>query len=76
VDRDFTVITKQRIIDSGLGSDLICVGEQSLHAVPLFKMHARGSEPGRQEDYSMPHWMKFSFYTNDIRLATLPSYHV
>ena len=26
VDRDLNVITKQRIIDSGVGSDLICVG--------------------------------------------------
>ena len=55
VDRDLTVITKQRIIDSGVGSVLICVGEQPLHAVPLFNMHGRGTERGRQGDYLMPH---------------------
>jgi len=69
VDRDLSMITKQRIIDSGVGSDLICVGEQPLHAVPLFKMHARGSEAGKQEDYSMPHWMNLSFYTTDRKIG-------
>ena len=69
VDRDLTVITKQRIIDSGVGSDLICVGEQPLHAVPLFKMHTRGGEGGRQEDFSMPHWINLSFYTTQRKIG-------
>jgi len=69
VDRDLTVITKQRIIDSGVGSDLICVGEQPLHAVPLFKMHGRGAETGGHEDYSMPHWMNLSFFTTDRKIG-------
>lgn len=36
VDRQLTNITKQRIMDNGVGIDLICVGQEPLYAVPLF----------------------------------------
>lgn len=36
VDRQLTNITKQRVIDNGVGIDLICVGQEPLYAVPLF----------------------------------------
>ncbi|XP_055084696.1 GATOR complex protein DEPDC5 isoform X2 [Periophthalmus magnuspinnatus] len=66
VDRLLMILTKQRMIDNGIGVDLVCMGEQPLHAVPLFKLHNRLT-PGDSrvgDDYNLPHWINHSFYTS------------
>ncbi len=55
VSRDLSKTTKERVIDNGIGSDLVCLGEQPLHQVPLFKYAGT-------ETYSVPHWINLSFY--------------
>ncbi|CAG0888714.1 unnamed protein product [Darwinula stevensoni] len=71
VDRELTNITKQRIIDNGVGSDLVCLGEQPLHAVPLFKYHNKLPVHQSQvvDDFSMPHWINLSFYTSNKQMG-------
>ncbi|XP_071445788.1 GATOR complex protein Iml1 isoform X2 [Hetaerina americana] len=69
VDRELTNVTKQRIIDNGVGSDLVCVGEQPLHAVPLFKFHNKDSFMCAVDDYSMPHWINLSFYSSNKKVG-------
>ncbi|CRL03427.1 CLUMA_CG016236, isoform B [Clunio marinus] len=69
VDRELTNITKQRIIDNGVSSDLVCVGEQPLHAVPLLKFHYKDSSLTSVDDYSMPHWINLSFYSTNKKVA-------
>ncbi|XP_046389719.1 GATOR complex protein Iml1 isoform X2 [Ischnura elegans] len=69
VDRELTNVTKQRIIDNGVGSDLVCVGEQPLHAVPLFKFHNKDSFMSAVDDYSMPHWINLSFYSSNKKVG-------
>uniref|UniRef100_A0A8C9TCL4 DEP domain containing 5, GATOR1 subcomplex subunit n=1 Tax=Scleropages formosus TaxID=113540 RepID=A0A8C9TCL4_SCLFO len=62
VDRLLMILTKQRMIDNGIGVDLVCMGEQPLHAVPLFKLHNR-TVPGDSrlgDDYNLPHWINHS----------------
>lgn len=70
VDRELTNITKHRTIDCGIGSDLVCMGEQPLHAAPLFKFHSKTEKITLEvgDDYNIPHWMNHSFYTSKSHL--------
>lgn len=66
VNRELMNITKQRTIDCGSSVDLVCMGEQPLYAVPLFKFFNRSclawSDVG--DDYNIPHWINQSFYVS------------
>ncbi|XP_051944324.1 GATOR complex protein DEPDC5 isoform X2 [Hippocampus zosterae] len=65
VDRLLMILTKQRMIDNGIGVDLVCMGEQPLHAVPLFKLHNKSTpDSSVGNDYHLPHWINHSFYTS------------
>jgi DEP domain-containing protein 5 len=65
----FFVFVYIQIIDNGVGSDLVCVGEQPLHAVPLLKFHNKDSSFTSVDDYSMPHWINLSFYSTNKKVA-------
>ncbi|XP_064424153.1 GATOR1 complex protein DEPDC5 isoform X2 [Latimeria chalumnae] len=70
VDRLLMILTKQRMIDNGIGVDLVCMGEQPLHAVPLFKLHNKSNPADSRlgDDYNIPHWINHSFYTSSSQL--------
>jgi hypothetical protein len=53
VDRDLALLTKRRMVDSGMGCDLICLSPAPLHLVPLFR---------HKDTHSIPHWAFISFF--------------
>jgi DEP domain-containing protein 5 len=52
-------ITKQRMMDTGIGIDFISLSQPPLHTVPLF--HVDCSQDQTTDFYEHPHWINISF---------------
>ncbi|KAF0688326.1 Aste57867_20038 [Aphanomyces stellatus] len=62
VPKRLAQITKQRMMDTGVGMDMISLTTPPLHPVPLFIW----SHPAQQADeYNVPHWISVSFLDFD-----------
>eukprot|EP01059_Diplonema_ambulator_P008384 TRINITY_DN17_c1_g1_i1.p1 TRINITY_DN17_c1_g1~~TRINITY_DN17_c1_g1_i1.p1 ORF type:complete len:1322 (+),score=329.74 TRINITY_DN17_c1_g1_i1:3247-7212(+) len=65
--RQLSRLTAQRILDTGTGCDMICLGRPPLHVSPVFE-YSSGSD---SFVYERPSWMSVRFYCN--RPATVGS---
>ncbi|KAL3920504.1 MAG: hypothetical protein SGILL_003231 [Bacillariaceae sp.] len=71
VDKGLASITYQRMMDNGIGSDMLSLGLPPLHIAPFFLYNneyhvaeSHGIDTGGKY-YEVPHWMHLSFVTYD-----------
>jgi len=73
VDKNLAGITKQRMMDNGIGSDMLSLGLPPLHVAPFF-LYKELSSPHDDEAhgfddwktyFEIPHWMHLSFVSYD-----------
>ena len=68
-DRKLLLLTKRRLLDNGVGIDLLCLNSRPLHRVPLiiykedFQASSQASSDSNtgQIYYNIPHWLRISF---------------
>ena len=63
--RELIEITERRMLDYGIGTDIIFLTRQPLHAVPLFiyRENARENSPAPKYHVAA-HWLNFSYLGN------------
>lgn len=68
MDKGLASITKQRMMDNGIGSDMLSLTLPPLHIAPffLFDVESTAKEEAREFDdwkgyFEIPHWMHLSF---------------
>ncbi|TGZ64583.1 hypothetical protein CRM22_006304 [Opisthorchis felineus] len=66
VNSTLLLITKQRILDLGVGVDLICLGQQPLHAVPLLEVSDWDTNK-----YIVPYWIDCSFFRSGHQIRRI-----
>ena len=79
VNKQLTQLTKQKMIENGIGCDLICVSMPPLHSVPLFKYKQSIEKDVRpvskllfsrtdfqNSSFDLPHWIHVSFYNASL----------
>jgi DEP domain-containing protein 5 len=59
VDPKLAHITKQRMMDNGIGMDLVSLSTPPLHMVPLF--YVLPQEPESGDFYEVPHWINLQY---------------
>jgi len=67
VDRSLANITRQRTIDCGSSSNVVCMAAQPEHAIPLFIFSQADSCCC---EYNIPHWINYSYYVCREQLDT------
>ena len=78
VDKDLAGITLQRMMDNGIGSDMLSLGLPPLHIAPFFLYNNAFVSVGNQgvssdhQYYEVPHWMHLSFVSYDSDDLHLP----
>lgn len=63
VDFQLAQITKQRMMDNGIGMDMLSLAVPPLHIAPIFMQRPRNGKGNIEKkiNYEIPHWINLSF---------------